>query len=441
MTADVKDKAVVEVPPQLTSGLVEKMPPGSKELKVEPKEPKAEPKEPKAEPEEFEQASATGSLSEEEREDSTSVGTASHDGQGGESSNANAAAQQRKRNRRRPWTEAEDAILTQAMQGCASANKLVSQRRVAWLEVAKLVHGRTSKQCRDRWLSISPAVAKREWTKEEDDMLIELYDKYKNRWVKIAACFKGRNDNMIKSRFRALSRMGLIQRAPYGDSLKRSRASSSDFSQDSDKRVKHSVSNNTDSPSLENAEDVRPWTHTEDQLLVSLEKQLTGQWGVISKLLGGRSELAVKMRFLQLNGSTHQQPHQPSAQGLLLHKMQQQQNQMQQQQQNQMQRMLVQPQMHNTMQQHNFQAIPKVVGPAGSAVFHPQFSNFLLSRSMNLGNPHLPNIGMNSGYVLPSFLGFHPNGLFAGGQNNNKAVPNQMQIPQMHVPAQHSAKK
>lgn len=214
---------------------------------------------------------------------------------------------ERKCNRRRPWTEAEDAILTQSMQGCSTASPFNLQRRVSWLEVAKLVHGRTSKQCRDRWLSICPAVAKREWTKEEDQMLIELYKTYKNRWVKIATCFEGRNDNMIKSRFRALSRMGLIRKEDCNgvgnpENIKRVRSTNNEVTDAALKRLKVERPFDSKDPTI-SMPNSKSWTDTEDKLLLSLEKQLPGQWSLIAQLLSGRSPVAAKLRFVELTGN------------------------------------------------------------------------------------------------------------------------------------------
>jgi hypothetical protein len=41
-----------------------------------------------------------------------------------------------------------------------------------WAQAAKLIAGRTGKQCRERWINIlNPQVKKGDWTTEEDKML------------------------------------------------------------------------------------------------------------------------------------------------------------------------------------------------------------------------------------------------------------------------------
>jgi hypothetical protein len=114
------------------------------------------------------------------------------------------------KNKRRPWTPEEDRILRIAVQH-AIAGKQGSKKRLPWLEISKMVDGRTAKQCRDRWTCSTDISSNKSWTKEEDNKLLELYAHYTNRWVQIASHFENRNDNMIKSRFRALQRTGSRQ--------------------------------------------------------------------------------------------------------------------------------------------------------------------------------------------------------------------------------------
>jgi hypothetical protein len=115
----------------------------------------------------------------------------------------------RRKIKRRLWSAAEDRMLRLTVQHVMERTK-GRQTRLPWLEIAKLVEGRTAKQCRDRWGSIDNSCT-RSWTAEEDEKLMNLYAHYKNRWVKIAAHFKDRNDNMIKSRFRALRKNNKLQ--------------------------------------------------------------------------------------------------------------------------------------------------------------------------------------------------------------------------------------
>lgn len=74
-----------------------------------------------------------------------------------------------------------------------------------WKEVAKKMNGRTSRQCMDRYIRfLAPNLANREWTKEEDDMLLDLVPKLSPKWRFIASHFDGRSDIQIKNRYNKL---------------------------------------------------------------------------------------------------------------------------------------------------------------------------------------------------------------------------------------------
>lgn len=126
------------------------------------------------------------------------------------------------RNKRRLWTPDEDRILRITVKHAMSRMQ-GRKNRLPWLEISNLVDGRTAKQCRDRWNSIDSSKT-RSWTAEEDKKLLDLYAHYTNKWVKIASHFEDRNDNMIKSRFRALQKGG--SKVKIEQSKKRSRSES-----------------------------------------------------------------------------------------------------------------------------------------------------------------------------------------------------------------------
>jgi len=116
----------------------------------------------------------------------------------------NSTAADRKKRRRRKWGPTEDKQLRTVVAELQRPGATASDPKVSWSAVAKRIPTRSAKQCRDRWNSITPGIRKREWTQEEDELLLRLYAKHKNSWVRIAKEFNGRNDNMLKSRFRAL---------------------------------------------------------------------------------------------------------------------------------------------------------------------------------------------------------------------------------------------
>lgn len=134
-----------------------------------------------------------------------------------------------KKQKRRLWSEDEDRLLRRTVSHvkshCESRDKSTSGRlrdkstsgRLPWLEIARLIEGRSAKQCRDRWGSIDNHPT-RSWTAKEDNQLLELHKRFSNRWVKIASFFEDRNDNMVKSRFRALNKQGLATKKIVSES-------------------------------------------------------------------------------------------------------------------------------------------------------------------------------------------------------------------------------
>jgi myb proto-oncogene protein len=89
------------------------------------------------------------------------------------------------------WQENEDELLWNAMK-----------RTQNWKQIATKIPGRTAKQCRDRWIEqLNPFINHGNWTKEEDQLLIEQHQLWGNKWAKIAQNFPNRTDNQIKNRW------------------------------------------------------------------------------------------------------------------------------------------------------------------------------------------------------------------------------------------------
>jgi S-ribosylhomocysteine lyase LuxS involved in autoinducer biosynthesis len=91
------------------------------------------------------------------------------------------------------WTPEEDAKLTEAVQ----------KHGKNWVTAAALVHGRTHKQCRQRWVdTLDPANAKKaRWSPEDDAKLTEAVQKHGKHWVTVAALVPGRTHKQCHQRW------------------------------------------------------------------------------------------------------------------------------------------------------------------------------------------------------------------------------------------------
>ncbi|MDR1366446.1 MAG: hypothetical protein LBJ13_00870 [Puniceicoccales bacterium] len=91
------------------------------------------------------------------------------------------------------WTSGEDQILEEGVKRYGTSN---------WTAVATLVPDRTPDQCRQRWYgTLDPAINKRQWSKEEDQILMDTYLRVGRRWAVIAARLPGRTDHQCRSQY------------------------------------------------------------------------------------------------------------------------------------------------------------------------------------------------------------------------------------------------
>jgi hypothetical protein len=96
------------------------------------------------------------------------------------------------------WSREEDELLL----------SIVGQKQFKnWGHVAKSIPGRSAKQCRERYNGhLDPSLTKGNWTKREDERLMEMVQEVGCRWSAIARKMPGRTDNQVKARIKTLQR-------------------------------------------------------------------------------------------------------------------------------------------------------------------------------------------------------------------------------------------
>ena len=91
------------------------------------------------------------------------------------------------------WTGEEDKIIINYVQRYGTKS---------WTKLAALLPGRVGKQCRERWMHhLDPKINHGPWLPAEDKKIIELHEKFGNKWTLIAAQIPNRTDNSIKNRW------------------------------------------------------------------------------------------------------------------------------------------------------------------------------------------------------------------------------------------------
>lgn len=97
------------------------------------------------------------------------------------------------RSGRKAFSGEEDAELLRIVGGCVSPR---------WDEVALQMHGRSARQCRERWFNyVNPAIRSDAWTDSEDEKLVEKLNEMGHLWSSMTALFEGRSESDIKNRW------------------------------------------------------------------------------------------------------------------------------------------------------------------------------------------------------------------------------------------------
>ena len=89
-----------------------------------------------------------------------------------------------------------------------------SQTQPKWSEIATHFQNRTARQCRERYNNyLRPELVNGPWTKEEDELLLELFEKHGPKWSLISQSFNSRSAVNVKNHHSSLINQSSLKRA------------------------------------------------------------------------------------------------------------------------------------------------------------------------------------------------------------------------------------
>ncbi|KAL8537174.1 hypothetical protein ACS0TY_012381 [Phlomoides rotata] len=90
-----------------------------------------------------------------------------------------------------PWSKEEDEVIIELVEKYGPKK---------WSTIAQHLPGRIGKQCRERWHNhLNPNINKEAWTQDEELALIRAHQIYGNKWAELTKVLPGRTDNAIKN--------------------------------------------------------------------------------------------------------------------------------------------------------------------------------------------------------------------------------------------------
>ena len=111
----------------------------------------------------------------------------------------------KERKKTRPWADNEDNRLLMGVFLYGLEN---------WNSISNYVgNGRLRSQCMQRWTrGLDPRISKKQWSKEEEDLLLKLVEEYKDRsWTRIASHFGNRSDVQCRYKYIQLQRLNRVE--------------------------------------------------------------------------------------------------------------------------------------------------------------------------------------------------------------------------------------